>query len=160
MGQQPQVEASDLRVNKLWINDVRVNGYRVVCHDEAGKPFTYRYFTTMNNSGAEAQANALCKDLRKDKIIGVVEPAKIVLGNIDGLDKDTGSLRVSLDLFVDANGDAVNPETHQLFNFSHKDIYFNVDEDDNQVGDYLSADTFEVGTMEDTKKSKRVSIFG
>jgi hypothetical protein len=156
----PKLEKSDLRQNKLWINDVRVNGYRVVCVDDNEKPFTYRYFSTLNNTGAEAQAAALVKSLRKQQIIGVVEPAKIVLGNIDGLDKDTGSLRVSLDLFVDANGDAVEPETHQLFNFSHKDIYFNVDEDDNQVGDYLSADGFVLGEMEDTKKSRRVSIFG
>lgn len=126
---------------KLWINDVRTNGYRVFAKDGA----KYKYISTMDNADAKQQATAIAK-----KIKGTVEVHDVVLGNIDELDRDLGSLRVDAKLFVDADGDLITPEKRELFNFDAKDIGYPFDEETGErTSTYLFAKDFVLGEKEE-----------
>ena len=141
----------------LWINDIRTNGYRVVIEDDKGNLVTHKYFGTFENPNALKQAKAEQKAFAKanPSVSCEVEPHEIVLGNIDELDSSLGSLRVNLDAFHEAG---FEPEKHQLFAINCSDVYFNTDENDERVGDYLHADDFSVSGMKELKKYAKTSV--
>lgn len=127
---------------KLWINDVGINGYKVVVENENREPVAYKYFGIKGDDQAEAKARAYAA-----KVNGTVEEHFVVLGNVDELDRELGSLRVSLDAFTEKG---FAPVKHELYDFAAKSIYFERDIDTKErVSNYLKAEGFEVLGRED-----------